>query len=93
MQTKSALEYRNDTLIGTVYFFDEAGDSLKRTGTYNGKVDFPIKYWDDSGKTLLGEYYIGQWHKVQWTWRDSLNQIIKREIADTVNGQMITPAH
>lgn len=88
---KSIKEYQNDTLIETAYYFTETGDSLKRHGTFKGKLDFPIKYWKDNGSSLLGEYHNGKSYQVKWTWRDSLNNVIKEEIADTVNRQFVTP--
>ena len=88
---KSIKEYLNDTLIGTAYYFTETGDSLKRHGTYKGQLDFPIKYWKDNGSSLLGVYSDSNTHQVKWTWKDSLKNIIKVEISDTINGQFITP--
>ena len=90
---ESIKEYLNDTLIGTAYFFMESGDSLKRHGTYKGELDFPIKYWKDNGHSLLGVYQDSNYHQVKWVWRDSLDNIIKVEISDTVNGQFVTPEY
>jgi antitoxin component YwqK of YwqJK toxin-antitoxin module len=89
--TKALKEYKNDTLIGTVYYFTEKGDSLKRHSLYRGKIDFPIKYWKDNGTSLFGEYNNDNKYQIKWTWRDSLNNITKEEIADTINGQFVTP--
>jgi antitoxin component YwqK of YwqJK toxin-antitoxin module len=92
-EIKSIKEYQQDTLIKTVYYFTETGDSLKRHGTYNGKLDFPIKYWKENGSSLLGEYLFSKANQVKWTWKDSINNTLKTEIADPVNGQFITPVH
>jgi antitoxin component YwqK of YwqJK toxin-antitoxin module len=54
-EIKSIMEFRNDTLIGTVYYFTETGESLKKNGIYKGKLDFPIKYWKENGNSLYGE--------------------------------------
>ncbi|KAB1065936.1 toxin-antitoxin system YwqK family antitoxin [Salibacter halophilus] len=88
---KSIKEYKNDTLVGTAYYFTESGDSLKRHGTNKGKIDFPIKYWKDNGNSLLGVYHNDNHYQVKWTWIDSVGNITKTEIADTVDGQFVTP--
>jgi len=89
-KTKSIKEFRNDTLVGTVYYFTESGDSLKKNGTHKGKLDFPIKYWKENGNSLYGEYN-NNYYQVRWTWFDSLGNKIKTEVVDTVNGQFVTP--
>ena len=88
---KSIKEFHNDTLVGTAYYFTETGDSLKKHGTHKGNLDFPIKYWKDNGSSLFGEYHNNNYYQVKWTWKDSLENILKTEVADTINGQFVTP--
>lgn len=90
---RSIREYRNDTLVGKQFFFTETGDSLKRTATYNGHIDFPIKYWKENGSSLRGEYANGNHFQVQWTWIDSTGNITKTAVVDTVNGTFVTPEY
>jgi antitoxin component YwqK of YwqJK toxin-antitoxin module len=88
---ESIENYLNDTLIKTAFYFKENGDSLKRNFTYKGKIDFPIKYWNENGFSLEGISVNKNSKLVKWIWRDSANKTIKEKIVKPINNKFITP--
>lgn len=82
--------YRNDTLVGTAYYFTESGDSLQRHSSTNGEIDFPRKFWKEDGSSLCGEY-TGDSSQVKWTWYDPAGNATKTTISGAVEGDFLTP--
>jgi len=83
--------YKNDTLVGYQYYFDEFGDSLKYYNTYKGQIDFPYKKWLYLELTLCGDYTDKRRKSVTWRWVDYTGKEIKRKILFPVNGNFVSP--
>jgi antitoxin component YwqK of YwqJK toxin-antitoxin module len=83
--------YKNDTLVGYQYFFDEFGDSLKYYNTYKGQMDFPYKKWLSLELMLCGDYTDKKGKSVTWRWVDYTGKEIKRKIAFPIKGSFACP--
>jgi antitoxin component YwqK of YwqJK toxin-antitoxin module len=91
--------YRNDTLVGQVYYFKPNGDSLKINATWHGKEDFPSKKWLDNGEVFYATYLDNTYNKALYRWTDKLGKELRREIISlktggewiTAGGKWLTP--
>jgi antitoxin component YwqK of YwqJK toxin-antitoxin module len=70
--------YEDNIMYGTVYYFNQNGDSLKTNASINGKEDFPTKKWLNNGQVFYATYTDTTHNKVQYLWTDSLGKEIKK---------------
>jgi antitoxin component YwqK of YwqJK toxin-antitoxin module len=73
--------YKNDTIVGYQYFFNEKGDTIKYYQTFNGQMDFPYKKWLPNGLIIIGDYTNNIEKSVTWKWFDKTGKEVKRKIA------------
>jgi antitoxin component YwqK of YwqJK toxin-antitoxin module len=71
--------YRNDTLVGNMYYFKENGDTSKYFFHFKGKQDFPAKKWLANGQIFYATYTDSSYKNVLYRWTDEDGNEIKRE--------------
>ena len=74
-------KYRNDTVVGFGYYFNEKGDTVKYHNHYDGIISFPYKKWLDNGNVLSGDYTDKSKQSVTWKWFDKNGRQIKSKVA------------
>ena len=72
--------YKNDTLIDKVYYFEENGDTMKIYNTWKGKEDFPTKKWLKNGQIFYAEYIDTTYDVALYSWTDKNGKVLEKEI-------------
>jgi antitoxin component YwqK of YwqJK toxin-antitoxin module len=83
--------YRNDTIVGYAYYFNEKGDTVKMHDHYNGIMSFPYKKWLDNGLILYGDFTDESLESVTWKWLDKTGKLIKTRVAYAKNEGFAAP--
>jgi hypothetical protein len=69
--------FKNDTLVGFCYYFNDYGDTIKYYNNYMGVMSFPYKKWLNDGRTLIGNFASEDRKVILWIWYDKKNRKIK----------------
>ncbi len=91
--------FKEDTLTGYVYYFNDKGDTTKILSTWNGEEDFPVKKWLTNGQIFYASYVENNYKKALYRWTDKAGNELKREVVSpqtggewvTSSGKWITP--
>ncbi len=83
--------YKNDTLVNYIYYFNEKGDTTKYYNHHNGVMTFPYKKWLDNGLVLYGNYTNNNEKEVLWQWFDKSGNETKREIIKAHSTGFVAP--
>jgi antitoxin component YwqK of YwqJK toxin-antitoxin module len=72
--------FKNNSLVGFQYFFDENGDTIKYYHTYENHLDFPYKKWFSDGRVMFGDYTDEKENSVTWKWYNKNGKEIKKQV-------------
>ena len=73
-------KFENNLLEGMMYFFDEAGGTVKYYKRVKGEIFMPYKQWLPDGRILLGTYGNNEGTVVVWRWLTKNGKNIKTQV-------------
>jgi antitoxin component YwqK of YwqJK toxin-antitoxin module len=86
--------YKNDTLIGKVYYYEENGDTMKIFNTWKGKEDFPTKKWLKNGQIFYADYVDTTYDIALYRWTDKSGKELERKtITHKQIGKWVSKKH
>ena len=83
----SVQEFKNDTAVNFIYYFNENGDTAKYFYHFKGNKDFPAKKWLENGEIFYANYVDSNYKVALFRWTDTNGKEIKREIIRTEKGK------
>ena len=83
--------YSNNKLLDSLVELFKTGDTAFIANIIDGKINFPIKKCNQNGYCIYGDYLNGDKKKVNWTWVDLKNEIIKTKILTPSDSGFVIP--